>query len=362
MTKTEGGFRPLSLLGNKVLKRILAKTTVFLFASLMPFAAYADNTIGSRISALVQDAWNPIFLLVAVGAALAGIIMFAKGFMKIAAASSQSAQSNSKDWVPGLAYIAIAAALIALPDAAGIGMTSILGAARGGGELNQAGLDYNENGTSGDFLASINGALAGVRPVDNCLTSDAPAACMAQNIALNVVPIAVYALFAMVFISGLLIFAMTLIDIAKSAEDPRSHGRGGLTKLFTAVLLMNAPLAFSLVSKTVLGVDGAIGETGLGSTSSNILTYTSGSSLAIVKKYAELISHLFVILTFFGAWSFIRGVFMIKGTIEGRSQGSLGMAFTYMVAGVLLANAKVSTCYVLNTVGGADLSAGFCTI
>jgi hypothetical protein len=348
-------------LGTKILMRILAKSTAFMFAVLAPSLAFAagEQTIGDRLAAMVNDAWNPIFLLVAAGAAIGGIFMFAKGLMKLVEASGE--RGGNGGYTPGLAYLALAAALLALPDAAGMGMTSILGAARGGGALDGTGLDYNESGAGGDFLSTINGALASVKPVENCLTSGTPAACMAQNIALNVIPMAVYALFAMVFIFGLVIFAATLIDIARSSEDPRQHGKGGITKLFTAVMLMNAPLAFGLATKTMFGSDGTIGESGLTGTGSKLLTYTSGSSLEIVKKYSELIGHSFVILTFFGAWAFVRGVFMIKSTVEGRGQGSVGMAGVYIVAGVLMANAKASTCLILNTVGGADMAAGFCS-
>ncbi|NTF17188.1 hypothetical protein G6L37_01930 [Agrobacterium rubi] len=341
--------------------RILSTTSAFAFAMLAPTLAMAQSssTIGDRLAAMVNDAWNPIFLLVAVAAGLGGIFLFAKGLMKLVDASSDRSNTG---FAPGLTYIALAAALIALPDAAGMGMTSILGAARGGGTLDSSGLDYSDSGTAaGNFLTQINGGLASVGGVENCLNSETPAACMAKNIATNVIPMAVYALFAMVFIFGLIIFAMTLVEIAKSSESPNQRSQGGITKLITAVLLMNAPLAFGLVSTTLFGTDGTIGANGLTSINSGLLSYPSGSSLEIVKRYTELIGHAFVILTFFGAWAFVRGVFMIKGTIEGRQQGSMGMAGVYIVAGVLMANAKMSTCFILNTVGGASMAAGFCT-
>ena len=358
--KAGGGVTRPFLFQGLISMRILSRT-VFALAMLAPGMALAagESTIGDRLVALVNDAWNPIFLLVAVGAALGGIFMFAKGLMKLVAASSERSQQG---FAPGLTYIALAAALIALPDAAGMGMTSVLGAARGGSTLDSSGLDYSDTGGSvaGNFLTAINGGLADVASVENCLMSETPAACMAKNIALNVIPMAVYALFAMVFIFGLVMFALALIDIAKSSDNPNNNRGGNITKLVTAVLLMNAPLAFGLLSTTLFGVDGTIGTNGLTSLNSNLLSYTSGSELEIVKRYTELIGHAFVILTFFGAWSFVRGVFMIKGTMEGRQQGTYGMAGVYIVAGVLLANAKMSTCFILNTVGGASMAAGFC--
>jgi uncharacterized membrane protein HdeD (DUF308 family) len=77
--------------------------------------------------------------------------------------------------------------------------------------------------------------------------------------------------------------------------------------------------------------------------------------------YSQLLSNAFVILVFFGAWAFVRGVFMFKGVAEGKQQGSYGMAFTYTIAGIMLANAKFSTCLILGTVGGVDSAVDFCT-
>ena len=319
------------------------------------------QTVGDRIKGLVTDAWNPLFLLASVACGLLGLFLFSKGLMKLAAASSQSAQSNHSSWGAGLAYLAVAAALIALPDAAGMGMTSILGNARGGGNLNSSGLDYSENMGKNDWLASINGSVAGVGNVENCLQSDTPAACMANNIAVNVIPIAVYALFAMVFILGFVMFAQALVEMAKSSEGGGQHSKGGFTKIITSILVMNAPLAFALLTQTMLGQEGTITSGGLAAAGNNLLTYTSGSPLEIIKKYEAMIGSSFTILTFFGAWAFVRGILMIKATSEGRGQGTMGMAGVYIVAGVMLANAKLSTCYILSTVGGTPMAVGFCS-
>jgi hypothetical protein len=340
--------------------RILSSARAALAAALtilVPSVALAQDTIGNRLQAIVTDTWNPFFLLVAVGAGIAGVYMFARGLMKLVAASNERTNTG---YASGIVSIVIAAGLIALPDAAGIGMTSILGAARGGSTLGSSGLDFSDSGATGNWLSGITGGTVGVGGVENCLAdTTAPAACMAKNIATNVIPMAVMALFAMVFIFGLVIFAMALIDIAKSQENP-NHSKGHITKLVTAAMLMNAPLAFNLSTQTLLGREGTINSIG-NVADSDLLKYTTGSSLEIVKKYTDLIGHAFTILVFFGAWAFVRGIFMIKAVVEGRSQqGSFGMAGVYIVAGVLMANAKVSTCFILNTVGGASMAAGFC--
>lgn len=316
------------------------------------------QTIGGQLQSIATEIWNPLFLLVAVGTALIGIFIFFRGLMKIV----EAAQSGGKGgFGPGVTHIVVAAFLIALPDAAGIGMTSLLGSARGGGELGSASLDYSDNGMAGSFLDAITGGLASVGSVDNCLTAAAPATCMAKNIAMNIVPMAVMMIFAMVFIFGLIAFASAIVDIAKSSERG-DQSKGHITRIITSILLMNAPLFFTLLTTTLLNPgDSPITVNGLNAGSS-MLQYPNGSSLAVVQNFTEIIGHSFTILTFFGAWAFVRGIFMIKSVAErGGQQGSYGMAGTYIVAGILLANAKFSACLILGTIGGADMGAGFCS-
>lgn len=330
------------------------------FASLLLLALTAPasaQTIGGRLSAIVQDVWNPLFLLAAIGSALLGLFVFVRGLMKIV----EAAQSGGREgFGPGITHIVVAAFLIALPDAAGIGMTSILGAARGGGELGASSLDLGNDGVGGNFLESLTGGLASVGAVDNCLLAQAPATCMAKNIAQNVIPMAVMMLFAMVFIVGLIAFASAIMDIARSSERG-NQTRGQVTRIVTAVLLMNAPLFFTIMTTTLLNpTDSPITVGGL-NTGSSMLSYPADSPLEIVQNFTQLIGHSFTILAFFGAWAFVRGIFMVKSVAEGgRQGGSYGMAATYIVAGILLANSKFSACLVLGTIGGAKFGAGFC--
>lgn len=327
---------------------------------LIPSAALAQDTIGNRLQAIVTDTWNPFFLLVAVGSGIMGLLMMARGLYKLAVVGERMGGANNHGFSSPLLHLAVGAALIALPDAAGIGMMSVLGSARGGSTLGGSGLDFSEGGISGNWLSGITGGTVGVGGVQNCLVDTvAPAACMAKNIASNVVPMAVMALFAATFIFGLTIFISGLLQIAKNQEMNGGQQQPFLGKMVMAVLLMNAPVAFNLATQTMLGREGTLNSIG-NVVDSDLLKYTTGSSLEIVKKYTELIGHAFTILVFFGAWAFVRGVFMVKAVAEGRRDGTYGMAGVYIVAGVLMANAKVSTCFILNTVGGASMAAGFC--
>jgi hypothetical protein len=319
----------------------------------------SGNNIGEMLRRIIGDIWNPFFLLIALLAGLGGIWMMGKGLMKMVEAANDR---GGKGYSPAIAFVIVGAMLIALPDAAGVGAMSVLGSARGGDTLSSAGLDYNDNGMSGSFLDSITGGLASAVTPENCLDSGAPAVCMAHNIAANAVPMGIMTIFSLVFLGGMVSFAYTLMDMAKNA-DGRDNSKGHLTRLVMAILLMNAPIAFGFITTTVFGsIDSPIGTDGL-VTSSALLKYDGGSALEIVKTYSQLIAHGFTILSFFGVWAYVRGIFMIKGVAEsGKQAGSYGMAAVYMIAGMLMANSKASVCVVMTTVGGPSMATGFCGI
>lgn len=364
LLKTRGLRLKASIACGSVMERCymhkLNKLTLMLIPALVVAGeARADdtvNTVGEKLVGLISNIWNPLFLLIAVVAALGGIWMVAKGLMKLSEAANDR---GGKGYGPGLAWIVVGAMLIALPDSAGMGMTTIFGEARGGGYLTGAELDYKD-GLTGEFLIKLTGGTVAPGGVTNCLGVDDPAVCMARNIAVNAVPMGIMVLFSLVFLAGLVGFAMTLVDMAKHA-DGRDQSRAHITRLVVCALLMNAPMAFSFMSKTMFGTDAStLTLTGLNGGSS-LLEYTSGSKIDIVIRYSALIGYAFTILAFFGAWAYIRGIFMVKGVAEaGRNAGSYGMAGVYIVAGILMANAKASTCVIMKTTGGAALAAGFC--
>jgi hypothetical protein len=306
---------------------------------------------------MLLDIWNPFLLLIIMTSGLGGIYLLIRGIMKFAA----TAQGGGRDgYGSAMAHIALAAFLIALPQASGMGMNTIFGEARGGGVLSGGGLDYDDNGVGGDYLGTLMGGAAAVGSVENCLNNAAPAVCMSQNIAKNVIPMAVIMIFALSFLAGLAIAGTTIVQWAKST-DRSEQSRSNILKIVTAILLMNASVLFRLATTTIMGQDTPIADTGHLTANSPLLSYPVDSTIEVVKHYSQLIGNAFTILVFFGAWAFIRGIFMVKSVAEaGRQGGSYGMAATYIIAGILMANAKFSTCVILATVGGADMGTGFC--
>lgn len=341
------------------MKRIalLATPAIFLVGTSPAFAAPAA-TVGEALRNMLLDIWNPLLLVTVMIAGLSGIFLLVRGILKFVSAAQNG---NGGGYGSAVAHVALAAFLIALPQASGMGMNSIFGDARGGGTLSSGALDYDDNGITGNYLGSLMGGVAGVGGVENCISNPAPAVCMSKNIAQNVIPMAVVMLFALTFLAGLAIAGTTIVQWAKST-DRNEQSRSNILKIVTAILLMNASVLFRIVTTTVMGQDTPVSDLGHLMTSSPLLSYPVSSSLEVVKHYSALIGNAFTILVFFGAWAFVRGIFMIKGVAEaGRQAGSYGMAATYIIAGILMANAKYSTCVILSTVGGFDMGAGFCT-
>lgn len=341
----------------------MKKIYPYLF-SLIAFAystsAYAadEETLGGRLSAIVNESWNPIFILLIMMFGVGGLFFLARGLMKVVEAASNGGRATYGN---AITYVFVGALLLFIPDAAGMGMTSILGEARGGSALGSTGLDYDDQtGITGSWMNQVVGNLAAVGDTENCMKSKEAATCMARNLAQNTIPMAIMALFAVAFIVGFIALANAIIDLAKSSE--RGEQKPHITRLVTAVLLMNSPLFYTQITQTLLGsIDSPITGGSL-NTSSTLLKYPVGSELEVVKTYTELIGHSFTILSFFGAFAFVRGIFMIKGVAEGRGgqAGSYGMAITFIIAGILLANSKYSSCLVLSTFGGSAMGTGFC--
>jgi len=327
--------------------------------SVVPAAAWAEGpvTLGSRLAAISEELWTPFVFLISCGSFIAGLFLLGIGLTKLA----KQHETRGGLWESGLAHLFAAALLISLPDAAGVGLRTLYGTTAAGNSLGITGLDVGQDGgvPGGNPMSEMLGNLASVGQVDDCLVKDAPAACMGANIARNAIPMAVWTLFAFATLAGLFQFASAIMDLVKGQQQG-GPPKGLAVKFITAILLINSIGLYTLASRTVLGnEDNPIGKGGLNA-SSNMLTYTVEPTFEVLKKYAELIGHAFTILAFFGAWAFVRGVFMLRSTAEGKGQGSFGMAMVYIVAGILLANAKYSSCVIMTTLGGDGMGNGFC--
>lgn len=312
--------------------------------------AYADDkpdkveSIGSRLNSIISDNWNAIFLLIAAGCALAGLFMLCRGLVGIVS----SASSGGRESASGpLIMIVAGAMLIALPDVAGIGMKSLFGVARGGATLGSEQLDYSDQqgAYSGDFTAALLGSdNASLSSPQNCLQAAKPAECMTGNLAKGTIPALIFFANAIAYIGGFWILGTTIINLARQSQG-QNTGQGNLTKIAVAAALMNAPALFQILTKTILGVgNSTVSDSGALNSSSPLLKYEMGSGIQALEAMSGVLANVFTILVFFGVFAYLKGIFMLKGVAEGRSNGTFGQALVLILSGVLLANSKAGLC------------------
>ena len=348
-------------------------TLVSLAASCLAFPAYAQTTIGDRLQAGITDMVGPILFVITMMSTLGGVFLFVKGLMKLKDASTERSGLSGS-----LMTLLAATMLIALPEVAGIGMSSVMG---GSGLIGRNDFTVADRVLDGDSAASRSGSpsskLAGMASVtapDNCLSATGTSSfmgnnsnggavpCMARNLAKNVVPIGVIAVFGFVFLAGLWTFGSALYELARShGQEGRGTPPGWWGKVLASVLMMNGPPFFMAVTRTIMGNEAnTVGASGV-NTGSSLLTYNI-SGVSVLTQYTELIGHLFTILVLFGVLAFVKGIFVIKSASERQGNATFSHGVVFMVAGVLLANSKLSTCTILSTIAGGGNAGllGFC--
>jgi hypothetical protein len=337
------------------------------------------NSIGEKLQQALNSSSGPLFIAIAGLAWVAGLYLFFSGLHKLAQASEHGGRGEGAS--SGLVRLVMAIMLFALPDIAGIGMQSMFGVGienifGSAGELAQISqqLDLETGSGSGALSAGDSQmrraiGLAGTPETPrDCYASAEGITCMARNIAKNAIPMGIYAIYTICFLAGLAMFASCLWTASKSVGSGHQQGLppGFWTKAAVALLLINGPLLIMTFATTLQGQGGVLTIQGFDA-GSNFLSYSfqqtqqTSNTSAQLQKFAELIGYVLVILAFFGVWAFFKGIFMVKASAEGKSQGTMGGGFVFIVGGVLLANAKISTCTILYTFGGQGMTFGFCS-
>lgn len=331
--------------------------------SLFPVHAFAQQTnVGTRIQLGLTDLIGPLLFVITLSCTLGGVFLFAKGLLKLREAS------QDRNGLGGsMMTIFAATMLIALPEVAGIGMGSVMGSSgligsRDISMANQA-LDGDAGISKGSGISTTVSRMATVTAPRNCIQERDAIPCMAENLAKNIVPIGVIAVFGFVFLAGLWGFGSALFELARShGQEGRGTPPGWWGKALASILMMNGPPFFIAVTNSILGTDGnAVTTSGLNAGSS-VLSY-SISNVSVLQQYATLIGHVFTIMVLFGVLAFVKGLFVIKSAAERQGNATFSHGIVFMVAGVLLANSKLSTCAILSSITGDEGSRmlGFCT-
>lgn len=340
--------------------RIL-RTTITAMAAFAATAAPAlANDLGTRVQEAIRDMSGPAIYLIAFLAFGGGLFLFGKGLADMVKTSAGQQGSYGGP----LTSVGVGAILIVLPYIAGVGLVSVFGSASTLGASDMTHNFYLDE-TGGD-AASRSARLAGlatVTPPVSCVEVDATVECMARNVAKNLVPVGVLAILVACFVMGLAQLFSLLGKAVKGSNNGQGLPEGWFVKVVVAVVLMNAATLLSLTTNTLMGGGDVIGERGL-NTGSALLGYSMPNSVdGPWQKYEEMVGHILVILTLFGVFAFARGLTVISAASDGRGGGTatVGGGVMFVVAGVMLVNAKRTTCLILTTVLGDGNSFGFCS-
>jgi hypothetical protein len=333
---------------DRLTNRLAAGAFLVLSAAALPSRAHAYS-LGEMVRAAATDIVGPFTVFIVAAAYLAGFWLCFVGLWKMAQ-NADKGFTHDGAWLDGIMRIACGSLLVALPDTMQTGIYTFYEQSQG----------YNGN---------VSGA--GVANTADCLTQAATAdvvTCVARNVATNLVPVFVEVAFVMFHIVGISLVFHAILVLAKS----HGHGSRGIPdglwpKMIIGFLLCNIPYLMSAV-QTTLGygsgeilASGAQGMKGAAlSQVPSLLSYTAGgTSVAALQKYQELIGWCFVILVMFGVISVWKGITHLRAFAEGQKQGTMGSGLVHILGGVMLANGKASTCFVMTTfVGGNGL--GFC--
>jgi hypothetical protein len=336
---------------------------------------FGDSSFGSKLYGFLTQSTAPVFVLLAGISWLCGLFLIGTGLAKLAGQAEHHGHRGES--AGALVRIVAGLLLFAMPDVAGIGISSITGGITNifGSSAEMAQISQSldvENGSGSGTIANRQSNLTSIlqnvtvtAPRD-CLASMEGVSCMAENVAKNFVPIGVYTIYILCFLSGAAMFMSCLWALSRAyGHHGQGIQQGFWAKVLTALILMNSPWLIAMFATTLNGAGGVLSDTGFNS-SSSLLSYSfmqTGQQTNVsaqLQKFQDLIGYLMTILAFFGVWAFFRGVFVCKASAEGKSGSSYGHGVVFMVGGVLLANAKLSICATLFTFGGQTMTFGFC--
>lgn len=330
--------------------RRLSRQIFFLMVAVlvMPGQAFAasSGTLGGVVYSLGSDIIEPVTILIVGASFIGGFYLVMQGLLKLKD-SFDHHHHGEKGLMPGMKRILGGGALASLPSVLGVGIGSFF------------------SGT-GSYSKTLDGSSPG--SVSACLTGSTTGdtlTCVAQNVGVNLVPVAVQAIFILSFVTGLLIMGVSIHKLATQASG--GHGRPETGKLMmkmglASVLCALPTLIYSIEQTLGYGSSSFITASGAAFNTSSppsLLAYSGSSSSSLLTSFNELISWCFVILVLFGILSIVKGLSYLNAQIDGQSRATVGNALTHIVGGVFLANGKLATCFILMTLIGAG--EGFCS-
>lgn len=127
------------------------------------------------------------------------------------------------------------------------------------------------------------------------------------------------------YVIGGVVFLQALLRLMRSGEEGLRGPSGAGTALtfLVAIVFLTFPQWLEAWGHTLFG------ETGQGAAAS--LAYARGERS---ERYELMLWAVFKVVQFVGLFSFLRGVFVLRDSAEGRNGATAGKAFAHIVGGV----------------------------
>ena len=286
---------------NNILK-IFALSAFFLFLGGESAFAQQAKTLGEMATA-TYNAFTPIQLSLSSIAYILGVFF---AFSALKMARNYSENPNDVKILHVVLRFLAAAFFILTPFAANVLVDSISGSGLGGADVANLGNVVGPNGGTGldgvlnRIVKSVWGPL-----MDNLI----PLFCYAAGITLMLV-------------------ALKRLALASNDGPQAPGGLGTMTTFFVAAALMSAGYLMNIMQGTLFGSNQMY---------QNII-FTGGNNGAFEQRAQDALWGVFMFLRIVGYISFIRGLFILRGSTEGAQNASLMAAITHIGAGAILAN------------------------
>jgi len=325
-------------------RKVLSALGFALLLMAVPDVAHATtSTIGGVLYGTSTDIVSPLSKIIVQVSFFAGLCLTAAGLYHLAnhGDSRHPVTRNG-----ALLRILCGGALASLPDVMGSGVATLWAG------------NYSYSHAM-DSPGTVSNCVAETSSNSNALT------CVAQNFGVNVVPVALDLIFIISYLSGLIYGAHCLYKMMVATNHGHKTETGKtLWGFFIATVLTFFPRLIEDIMGTLNFGESAVSDSNgsILSTSSvpSILAYSGdGSGTSVLTEFSSLLSWLFVACVLFGVISVLRGIIMLKHSLEGggRNEGMTG-GIVHIIGGACMTNAKAFVCLILSTFIGNGM--GFC--
>ncbi len=292
----------------------------------------SGDTIGGMFCAFQDSSLKPVAFLILGICFIGGVFLTYKGIVELMKTSDSQSQAGISS---GLLQLAAGAFLVALPATISVGLATF-GASGGIWEINTEQTSPGEGSLDGtDFLTIIG------------------------NFAINAAGPLATLVMGMAVVIGIALVASSVFSLAKiSSPQSRQESIGSIgTKFFIGILLVNIFWVIEAISTSFgISIDSEMTNfSGMSQKASEFASEATGSGEDMEARFQLMMKLAFLALVPFGLIAFVRGLLIVKDSVEGTRQASMGSGFTHLVGGVALVNAESVSCAVMNTlIGGAS--------